>query len=147
VFKNFSLYKIMTDDHQNQNQLLETELSKNPSIRRLQFVLDVVLREEYESILLKRDQVYDKVSQHVQFQKLLTEDLKLQNVTEETEPKKILHDVGCHFYVQAKLLDPRVVHMNLGCGVIVAMTVDEALKYSKKCEDSFRLRGEKLTKE
>ena len=137
----------------NNNQLLETELSRNPSIRRLQFVLDVVLREEYEGILLKRDQIYDTVSQHVQFQKLLKEDLKLTKLSnnEESnnsdEPKRILHDVGCHFYVEATLLDPRVVHMNLGCGVVVAMTVDEALKYSKKCEDAFRMRGEKLTKE
>ncbi len=143
-----------------QQQLLETDLSKNPSIRRLQYVLDVILREEYENILVKRDEIYDKVSQHVQLQKLIRDDLKLtssrnqndnndnNNDDSEGEQRTVLHDVGCNMFVQAKLLEPKkVIHVNIGCGVIVAMTIDEALKFSKKAEDTYRMRGEKLTRD
>ena len=154
----------MSEQEQHQ-QLLETELSKNPSIRRLQYVLDVVLRQDYENILIKRNEIYDKVSQHVQLQKLIRDDMQLtrkaeqksdstakssnnnnSNATEE-EDITMLHEVGCKFYSQCKLIDPRVIHVNIGCDVIVAMTIDEALKFSKKAEDSYRMRGEQLTKD
>lgn len=157
-----------------QEQLLETELSKNPSIRRLQYVLDVVLSQDYENILISRNEVYDKVSQQVQLQKLIRDDMQLttrKNISEnsaassstsnqqqqqqqlqtqqeqETEDITMLHEVGCKFYTPCKLIDPRVIHVNVGCDVIVAMTIDEALKFSKKAEDSYRMRGEKLTRD
>ena len=147
----------------NNQQLLETELSKNPSIRRLQYVLDVILRQDYENILIKRNEIYDKVSQHVKLQKLIRDDLQLtrknntsnnnnsSSVTNtsssEQEDITMLHEVGCKFYSQCKLIDPRVIHVNIGCDVIVAMTIEEALKFSKKAEDSYRMRGEQLTKD
>ena len=59
----------------------------------------------------------------------------------------MLHDVGCKFFVQARLLEPRVVHVNIGSGVVVAMTVPEALAHSAKAEASYRARGEQLTRD
>lgn len=141
-------------------QLLETELSANPSIRRLQHLLDVVLRKEYEDLLKRRDEVYDKVSQQIQFQKLIKTDLKLVSDSDEgaekeakkseageEAPVELMHDIGCKFYVKCQLLDTRVVHMNVGCGVIVAMTLREALVHSERAVKSYRARGEQLTKQ
>ncbi len=59
----------------------------------------------------------------------------------------MLHDLGCKVYARAQLLDPRgVIHMNVGCGVIVAMTIAEALEHSKKAEALHRKRADELTK-
>lgn len=130
--------------------LLESELSKNPSIRRLQNLLDVVLRREFEDIMRSRDALYNKVSEQVQFQKLLKQDLRLADqpaADAPDAPRTIMHDLGCKFFVQCQLLDPRVVHVNVGCGVIVAMTIPEALAHSKRAETSLRSRSDKLTKQ
>lgn len=131
--------------------LLESELSKNPSIRRLQNLLDVVLRQEFEDIMRHRDALYSKVSEQVQFQKLLKQDLRLAEPPAAGDapdaPRTIMHDLGCKFFVQCQLLDPRVVHVNVGCGVIVAMTIPEALAHSKRAETSLRSRSDKLTKQ
>jgi prefoldin subunit 5 len=130
-----------------QQQQLESEISRNPSIRRLQHMLDVVLKHEYEDLVVRRDAVFNKVSQQVQFQKLIEVDLGLTSFAGQQQPKEVLHDLGCKVYARAQLLDPRgVIHMNVGCGVIVAMTIAEALEHSKKAEALHRKRADELTK-
>jgi hypothetical protein len=51
---------------------------------------------------------------------------------------ELMHDLGCRIYATATAVDPRVVHVNIGCGVVVAYTVEEALAQVAVMERTLR---------
>lgn len=45
---------------------------------------------------------------------------------------KTLVDIGCNFYLQAKVSDTKHIVIDIGCGYFAQMTLDEAQKFIKK---------------
>ena len=60
---------------------------------------------------------------------------------------EMLSDVGCNFYMQCRLKDPAIVHLNIGAGVILAMTHEECARFLVKKEVQLRAAAESKTKE
>jgi hypothetical protein len=56
-------------------------------------------------------------------------------------------DLGCHCYAAAEVPDARVVHINIGCGVVVPMTHEEAHRFLLKREQLCKNEVTRLNKE
>ncbi|GET86335.1 hypothetical protein, conserved [Leishmania tarentolae] len=54
------------------------------------------------------------------------------------QKNKILVDLGNHFYTQGVVKDASVLYMNIGCGVVLPMSLDEARDFLQKKESVVR---------
>ncbi|KAG5510591.1 hypothetical protein JKF63_06888 [Porcisia hertigi] len=60
---------------------------------------------------------------------------------------KILVDLGNHFYTPGLVKDASVVYMNIGCGVVMPMSLEESREFLRKKESSVRQMIMSATKE
>lgn len=105
---------------------------------RLESFIDNVLKANLHTVLRRRDNVYDQVSQCCQLQAMLCD----ANSTQ----MKAMSDLGCGFFVECKV-DAETIHVNLGCGVILQMNLADAATFLRKKEELLRKEGARLTKE
>ncbi|KAK6467224.1 protein UXT [Huso huso] len=101
-----------------------------------------VLKRDLQKVLEQRDEVYEKIAQYLQ----------LKNVIEslqESESKELTTDVdlGCNFYVQAKVEDSSRIFVSIGYGFLVEFTLPEALKFIEKKTKQLTEQTETLTKD
>ncbi|XP_072343937.1 protein UXT isoform X2 [Scyliorhinus torazame] len=93
-------------------------------------------------VLQQRDEVFEKIAQYLQLKNVIE---RLQ----ESESKELKMDVdlGCNFYVQAKVPDTSVIFVSVGYGFFVELTFAEALRFIER--KSLQLTGfaEKLSKD
>ncbi|CAJ1006108.1 putative Prefoldin subunit [Leishmania naiffi] len=54
------------------------------------------------------------------------------------QKNKILVDLGHHFYTPGVVKDSGIVYMNIGCGVVMPMSLDEAREFLRKKESVVR---------
>ena len=106
--------------------------------------LNEKLREDLRKILEQRDEVYKQISDYLQL-KTIIETIQQTDYTKEELKTKI--DLGCNFYVQAKVPDTSRIYVNIGFGFYVEFTHDEALKFIKKKTDSLNEKAESFTKD
>ena len=45
------------------------------------------------------------------------------------QPLKTKVDLGCNFYCQAQVPEPNLIYIDIGLGVYVQFTLDEAVKF------------------
>ncbi|XP_052807924.1 protein UXT-like [Mya arenaria] len=86
------------------------------------------LREDLRKIIEQRDQVYSQIAEYLQLKNTI-EQIKKAGVTEDLKTKV---DLGCNFYVQANIADPRTIFVFVGYGFFVEMSFDEAIKFIDK---------------
>jgi hypothetical protein len=60
------------------------------------------------------------------------------NAYRPPQRNKILVDLGNHFYTQGVVKDASVLYMNLGCGVVLPMSQEEARAFLKRKESAVR---------
>lgn len=112
---------------------------------RLENFLDTVLRKDLDKVLRERDALFDMASSCVQLRELLVSMTRLS--PSQDDGNRILVDLGHHFYMQAQVSDPSIVHINIGCGVVVPMNHDEAGKFLVKKERHLTEMAQLKTKE
>ncbi|XP_017259955.1 protein UXT isoform X2 [Kryptolebias marmoratus] len=101
-----------------------------------------VLKRDLQKVLEQRDQVYEKISQYLQLKNTIQ---SLQEA--ESQQLKANIDLGCNFFVQAKVEDSSRIFVAVGFGFFVEMTQDEALRFIDKKTSQLTAFTEQLTKD
>jgi prefoldin subunit 5 len=138
------------------------------SMERLETFLEEILKKDLEKVMRERDALYNSIADCHKLRSVLGDVRRsAQGVAGADDGKDrpqgssswvpeaevtMLTDIGCRFFMQAKLRDPTVVHLNIGCGVVLPMTHDEAVRFlvkkegllneaaGRKTKDALRLR-------
>lgn len=135
------------------------QYDNDTKILLLEKFLDEVLKKNYEKVYAEREKYINRKAQYNQLAMLINEmkalNAKHSFITDgkrsdesKAEPKtresKVLVDLGNHFYTEAVVkLDTsdgagsassaqNLIHMNIGCGVVLPMTLAEAEVFLKK---------------
>lgn len=106
-----------------------------------QFINDV-LKKDLQNVLEQRDEVYQKISQYLQLKNIIE---RLQE--SEGEELKTQVDLGCNFYVQAKVPETSKIFVAVGYGFFVELTLPEAIRFIEKKTKQLTEYSEKLTKD
>ncbi|XP_024859106.1 protein UXT isoform X1 [Kryptolebias marmoratus] len=112
-----------------------------------------VLKRDLQKVLEQRDQVYEKISQYLQLkntiQSLQVPTDPQTNLLQEAESQQLKAniDLGCNFFVQAKVEDSSRIFVAVGFGFFVEMTQDEALRFIDKKTSQLTAFTEQLTKD
>ncbi|KAH3738652.1 hypothetical protein DPMN_045291 [Dreissena polymorpha] len=101
---------------------------KQKKVAEYEAFLNEKLRDDLKRILEQRDDIYGQIAEYLQL-KTTIEQIKGAGIKEDLKTKV---DLGCNFYVQAKVADPQKVFVFVGFGFFVEMTLDEALKFIEK---------------
>ncbi len=103
--------------------------------------LNEVLRKDLQNILEERDKIYGQISDYLQLKNVI------ENIKEnKLDSIKTQVDLGCNFYVQAKVPDTSKIFVLVGFGFFVEMTLNEALTFIDKKEKHLTFKSEELTK-
>ncbi|XP_013417371.2 protein UXT-like [Lingula anatina] len=87
------------------------------------------MTHDKKKVLDERDKIYSQMSEYLQLQTII-EKLQDTNLTEEPIRTKI--DLGCNFYVQAKVPDASKIFVSVGFGFFVEFTLPEAIRFIDK---------------
>ncbi|ELU18251.1 hypothetical protein CAPTEDRAFT_1365 [Capitella teleta] len=93
--------------------------------------LNEILRRDLQKVLEERDKIYSEIAEYLQLKNVI------QKLKEEDPGRKGLKsqvDLGCNFYVQAKVPDASKIFVAIGFGFFLEMNFDEALKFIEKKE-------------
>lgn len=118
---------------------------------RLEHFLDAVLKQTLQQEMAKRDRFIDLAAQCNQLQGLCEEMRTLSssslipvqrtastNAASATasprQKNKVLVNLGNHFYTPATIRNTNVICLNIGCGVVLEMPTEDAVKHLKKRE-------------
>jgi len=101
------------------------------------------LREDLRKLLEQRDEVYGQISEYLQL-KTTIEQIQSAEIIEDLKTKV---DLGCNFYVQANVPDPKKIFVFVGFGFFVELTLDEALKFIDKRTKFLTENTDRLTKD
>lgn len=118
-------------------------MDREEKILNYETFLNEKLRGDLKKILDQRDKVYQEISDYLQLKSVIE---RLQE-NETKEPLKTRVDLGCNFYVQAKVPDPTSIFVYVGYGFYVQFTFEQALKFIKQKTDLLTERTETLTKQ
>eukprot|EP01135_Chromosphaera_perkinsii_P006175 Nk52_evm3s434 gene=Nk52_evmTU3s434 len=89
--------------------------------------LDAKLKKDLEEVLEQRDKVYEKISEYVKLRNNI--DLIWKSGMESL---KSMVNLGCDFYVQAKVPDATYVFVDVGFNFYLQMTPPEAIAFIEK---------------
>lgn len=104
--------------------------------------INEVLKRDLQKVMEQRDQVYEKISEYLQLKNTIH---TLQE--SGSDPLKTEVDLGCKFYVQARVTDSSRIFVSVGFGFFVEMTHDEALRFIEKKTSQLTTFTEQLTKD
>ena len=99
------------------------------------------LKSDLQTVLDVRDTVFSDIAEYRQLHSVIE---SLQRREEGTDLKTMV-DLGCNFYVQARVADPSRVCVAVGFGVFVELTHEEALRFIDKKVALLNSRAETLT--
>lgn len=116
---------------------------KGEKVLQYENFLNEKLKEDLRNILEQRDKVYQQIAEYLQLKTVI----ETINQSDPSETLKTKVDLGCNFYVQAKVPDTSKVFVNVGFGFYVEFTHDEALNFIRKKEVILNNQAEKLTKD
>lgn len=113
-------------------------------VRRYETFLNERLKKDLEKVLKSREELYSDISEYLQL-KTVVEQLKVAELPKGELRTQV--DLGCNFYVQAKVNDVKHVFVHVGFGFFVEFTLDEALPFIDNKVSQLRKRVEMLSKE
>ncbi|XP_077370275.1 protein UXT isoform X3 [Festucalex cinctus] len=104
--------------------------------------IDEVLKKDLQRVMEQRDAVYEQVSHYLQLKNTL-------QALQETDSQSLKADVdlGCNFYVQAKVEDSSKIFVLVGFGFFVEMDHTEALRFIDKKTNQLTAFTDQLTKD
>lgn len=133
---------------------------------RLETFLDSVLRKNLEEALLQRDEVLTMASSCTHLRQTLSSLRMLANpsppaapvggagtgsstdvVESSLPPATMLVDIGHRFFMEAEVKNPAIVHVNIGCGVVLPMQHLEAESFLAQKEKLLADRAKSKTQE
>ncbi|XP_072026474.1 protein UXT homolog [Amphiura filiformis] len=102
-----------------------------------------VLRRDLKNVLDTRDEIYGKIAEYLELKTVIE---KIQDSELGSGELKTKIDLGCNFYVQAKVPDASKIFVQVGFGFFVEFTLAEALKFIDKKVKHLTESTDKLTK-
>ncbi|BES96892.1 Prefoldin subunit [Nesidiocoris tenuis] len=96
----------------------------NQKILKYETFLNDVLKEELKKIHLNQDHVTTEIAEYVQIKQLI-DTVKKSNLQDDGLKTQV--DIGCSFFIEAKIEDPARIHLNVGCGIWVDLSLEEAV--------------------
>ncbi|XP_071960663.1 protein UXT-like isoform X1 [Antedon mediterranea] len=102
-----------------------------------------VLRKDLQKVLENREGLFTQVAQYLQL-KTVIEKIK-DNVSDSDLKTQV--DLGCNFYVQAKVPDASKIFVNVGFGFFVEFTHQEALTFIEEKVNQLNKTCDQLTKD
>ncbi|KAI9008093.1 Prefoldin subunit-domain-containing protein [Gaertneriomyces semiglobifer] len=103
---------------------MQLSLEREAQVRRYEDFVNHQLRVDLQNTLARRDKVFHTIAEYLKLRNQI-ELIKSQHVNE----LKTMMDIGCEFFMQAKIPDTSKVVINLGAGYHVEMTLDEAIQF------------------
>ncbi|NWZ00504.1 UXT protein, partial [Loxia curvirostra] len=104
------------------------------------FVSDV-LQRDLRRVQEQRDAVFEQQAQVLQLRSALT---RLQDAA---APLRTQVDLGCNFFVNAEVPDPRRVFVALGFGFFAELTLPEALRHLERRSSLLQRLSDSLTRD
>ncbi|KAI7885341.1 Prefoldin alpha-like protein [Lichtheimia hyalospora FSU 10163] len=89
--------------------------------------INLKLKPNLKTVLDSRDMIYSTISE---YQKLKTQIQTIQDC--ELKEMKTMTDIGNQFYVQAHIPDTQYIFVNVGFGLHVQFTLEEAMVFIDK---------------
>lgn len=109
-------------------------------VEQYEDLLNEKLRGELQALMDERDALHEKAAQ---FMQLRTNTQQL--IDEKQKSLKTMVDLGCHFYMQAKVPDTSWVYVNVGLGFHAQMGLAEAVELCTKREEHYKTAAFTLT--
>uniref|UniRef100_A0A915KGX2 Protein UXT n=1 Tax=Romanomermis culicivorax TaxID=13658 RepID=A0A915KGX2_ROMCU len=118
----------------------------NEKVLAYEAFLNEKLRHDLKIVMDQRDSVYEEVAEYMILKQTI-EKLKRSNFQEANvgENMKTQMDIGCSFYVQAVIPDPKRICVKIGYGFFAEFTLDEALPFIDKKVEFMNQKVENLT--
>jgi len=114
-------------------------------VLRYEAFLNDQLKPDLKAILEKRDKLYEEIAEFL----ALKNSIGAIRAAElrPGQPLKTKVDLGCNFYVQARVPDPSRLFLEVGLGFFVELTLDEALKVIERKTRALEGRATALTQD
>jgi len=101
----------------------------NEKVLKYEHFLNDTLKEDLRKIQEQQDKIYAEIAEYLQL-KITIERMQTFKLTEK--PLKTKVDLGCNFYVNAKVQDTRTIFVKIGFGFFLELTLAEAVDFIKK---------------
>ncbi|KAJ8301198.1 hypothetical protein KUTeg_020185 [Tegillarca granosa] len=106
--------------------------------------LNQTLKEDLKKVLDNRDKIYDQIAEYLQLKNVIQ---RIQESDLGKEELKTKVDLGCNFYVQARVPDASRIYVCVGYGFFVEFKLPEALKFIEKKTKHLQQEADQLTKD
>ncbi|XP_065184984.1 protein UXT homolog [Sycon ciliatum] len=113
-------------------------------VRKYEEFLNERLKRDLQKVLAAREAVYADIADYLLLKSTI-EQLKVAELPKGELRTKV--DLGCNFYVQAKVPDPKKVCVAVGFGFFVECSLDEALGIIEKRVALLNKKSEQLTED
>ncbi|EGF80453.1 hypothetical protein BATDEDRAFT_88773 [Batrachochytrium dendrobatidis JAM81] len=112
----------------------------NPQIRKYESFVNDRLRKDLEKVLEERDKLYEQIAQLLQLRN------QIHVIQKQSQGEmKTMMDVGCDFFMKARIPDTSKIILNVGSNIFVEMPLDDAIKFLEKKEKTLEGQTEKWT--
>ncbi|KAK6093653.1 hypothetical protein MT418_006255 [Batrachochytrium dendrobatidis] len=119
---------------------VSTGLFVLPQIRKYESFVNDRLRKDLEKVLEERDKLYEQIAQLLQLRN------QIHVIQKQSQGEmKTMMDVGCDFFMKARIPDTSKIILNVGSNIFVEMPLDDAIKFLEKKEKTLEGQTEKWT--
>ncbi|ORY28241.1 Prefoldin alpha-like protein [Rhizoclosmatium globosum] len=118
------------------------QAEKQQKIQKYEVFLSTKLQPDLKKVLDERDAVYEDIAEYL---KLKNQIEFMKENSSDDSPLKTLVDVGCDFYMQAKVENKDRIYIQVGLDCHVEFSLDEALMFLGRKEKQLEKKAESLT--
>jgi len=115
-------------------------------VSKYEYFLNEVLRSDLKTTLERRDELYNQVAQYMELQTVLEKVGGAMNADGNSKLKTKV-DIGSNFYVQAEIPDLKTVTVDVGCGIWLPMSSEDAIAFCEKKVSFLNSRVNDLTQQ
>ncbi|KAK7070124.1 hypothetical protein SK128_023978 [Halocaridina rubra] len=103
-------------------------MANKEKIQQYEHFLNNILKQDLKEELERRDKLYEEIANYSQLKQTI--DCIIQ--TASVEGLRTQVDLGSNFYVQAHISDVSYIYLNVGLGIHLELTLEEALSFINK---------------
>ena len=126
------------------NEVSKAQMELNDTILYYESFINDVLKRDLKKVIDQRDEIYSKVAEYLQLKRSI-EQFEGKPLSSSKKQAKVMTDLGCNFYCQAKITDTSKVLIAVGFGFFVEFTLKEGIEFISKKIDILTKQAEKLT--
>ncbi|XP_049858350.1 protein UXT homolog [Schistocerca gregaria] len=120
----------------------ESDLQLPEKVLKYEAFINDVLKEDLKKVHARQDHVTTEIAEYIQLKNTI-QTLKEADMVKDGFKAKM--NLGCNFYVQANVSDPKTMFIDIGLGHYLEFTLDEAQKFIDRrlellCQQSNKLK-------